>query len=616
MDRDGDGEAAADDTIRACEQPENGHLSWSDCNDNDPAQNSSAEEICDGIDNDCDGSLFEGELQDWDRDGAIACLDCNDYDITISPFVQETCDGVDNNCDNRIDEEGWFYADDDADGFGTPVKARAIAPCGSTLKGYVENSEDCDDEDSTIHPLAQEICDDAHIDEDCDGLINYRDRPAIGDCGLYGDLSYTDASASFHQESPSTIGLYATIAGDINNDGYRDILLGNNASGGDYGDEMGYIFLGPVSGSLHVEDAHTLSIDSESSDGIGRVTPLLDLNFDGYDDIAINSYIFMGPISGDIDSSDADQLIFDETFYGGLSSMSSAQIFDADKLADIAVGNSLYQDSSGERVGAVFLHHGPLSSGSTTILEGFTSSYAGTSVDGNGDINDDGHSDLLIGAPGLSFGPTGIAFLIYGPISDDMSLYDSADATMAHYSYGFGGQEGTSLSTGDTNHDGYDDVLIGAPYSDNYDYKYSKSNFNSGSVYLIEGPVSGAIDFADADARIYGDQEYSYIGMELSSSDDINDDGHADIVIGTRFVTDSDRNYIGATFGFYGPIEGTMSSSSAPIIIKGDESMSGLGASVSTGDTNNDGYSDLLIGASRFPSNNHGSAYLFLGQPN
>jgi len=73
-----------------------------DCNDLNPAVHPGALEICDGVDNDCNGVMLEGEVTDADGDGSPACLDCDDNNAAVFPGAEEVCDGVDNNCDGKL----------------------------------------------------------------------------------------------------------------------------------------------------------------------------------------------------------------------------------------------------------------------------------------------------------------------------------------------------------------------------------------------------------------------------------------------------------------------------------------------------------------------------------
>jgi len=158
-----------------------------DCSEGDAGVHPGADELCDGVDNDCDGEVDEGVLDtfflDEDEDGfggaaaVEACTapagstptatDCDDADATAYPGATEVCDGVDNNCDGALDEGlavDWF-ADADADGFGDP--GEVLASCAPPPAGYVENDADCDDDNDDIHPDATEVCD--SVDNDCDG---------------------------------------------------------------------------------------------------------------------------------------------------------------------------------------------------------------------------------------------------------------------------------------------------------------------------------------------------------------------------------------------------------------------------------------------------------------
>jgi hypothetical protein len=156
----------------------------------------------DGIDGDCAGGAdFDADGDGYDSadheqiDGSIG-LDCNDEDIAINPDAEEICDDIDNDCDTSIDGDDsdfdestlrTFYTDGDGDGFGDP--ATAVESC-SAVDGLIEQGEDCDDTDINVNPDADEVCDPADRDEDCDGAADDDDDSTLdsGKTTLYGDL--------------------------------------------------------------------------------------------------------------------------------------------------------------------------------------------------------------------------------------------------------------------------------------------------------------------------------------------------------------------------------------------------------------------------------------------
>jgi hypothetical protein len=209
-DADADGYGNLLNSTQACTAPAGYVANRYDCDDNNPNRYPGNPEVCDGIDNNCNGQVDDGVLltffRDADGDGygdfqntTLACTapagyvtnvtDCDDTRSNVHPGASEVCDFVDNDCNEQVDDGVLltFYRDADADGYGD---FQNTAQACTAPAGYVTNGTDCDDTRSNIHPGASEVCD--FVDNDCDGrvdegfplLIFYRDADADG----YGDL--------------------------------------------------------------------------------------------------------------------------------------------------------------------------------------------------------------------------------------------------------------------------------------------------------------------------------------------------------------------------------------------------------------------------------------------
>ncbi len=184
VDEDGDGFSVADD-----------------CDDTNAQIRPDASEVCDGVDQDCDGVIDDDPINgstvypDVDGDGygddaaaTTSCDagltqggDCDDGDAGVNPEASETCDGVDEDCDGAIDEDGadlgTWYPDADGDGFA-PSDATGVEACAAP-DGHTESLGDCDDSDAAVYAGAPEDQTNGR-DDDCDGAIDERGF-AVGD---------------------------------------------------------------------------------------------------------------------------------------------------------------------------------------------------------------------------------------------------------------------------------------------------------------------------------------------------------------------------------------------------------------------------------------------------
>jgi hypothetical protein len=580
--------------------------SWggTDCDDANPAINPGMIEVWyDGVDADCGG---ENDF-DADSDGFLVAehggADCNDTDANINPgMVEVWYDGIDADCGGGSDY--------DADGDG------------HESDGFT--GDDCNDGDSAISPSALEICDD-DIDQDCDGLPT--------GCGPWGDLTAADADGILRGENPGDRLAQGDPgfdgAGDFNGDGYGDIAIGalRNSDSGTYSGAA-YVVFGPLTGQLNVGSADLKVTGLSNTDYVGRgVTGAGDTNNDGYDDILIGAigddtggtdagaaFLVLGPASGSFNVNSAD-VEFAGAEAGDIAGeLAYAGDVNNDGFDDVFVG-AQYNGDGGTRSGAAYLIFGPtsvdmsLDSADVIFTGEEANDEAASSIGGGGDIDGDGFMDLLIAARGEDSGgdSAGALYVIYGDgaMSDtDLSAADAkftGEADNAQIGWGI-----SLASAGDTNGDGYADIVVGARYD-------SETARNAGGAYIIEGPVSGTASLSSADAKLLGESAGDYTGDSVHGPGDIDNDGFDDILVGSGY-SDVGNTNAGAIYLVRGPVSGTSSLSAAAgrIAATGKEDRArGRGV----GDIDNDGIPDLMLGSmlNDDAGTDAGSAYLFLG---
>ncbi|MFH1196951.1 MAG: integrin alpha [bacterium] len=391
-----------------------------------------------------------------------------------------------------------------------------------------------------------------------------------------------------------------SCAGDVNGDGYDDVIVG--AYGYNSSTGRSYIYYGGSS----MNDTVDKTLNGENTgDAFGiSVSGAGDVNGDGYDDVIVGaycyntstgrSYIYYGGSTMD-ETVDLTMTGEGADNYFGMS-VSDVDDANGDGYDDFLVG------AHGNSASKAYLFNGGPSIDNTADVifnaQALTDNF-GTSVCGCGDFNGDGYADILVGANSNDENGTdaGRAYLFWGGSTVDAipdNIFTGAAA---------GDWLGISVSTaGDMNGDGYTDIIIAASKNDT-------NGSGAGRVYLYTNSLSGT-DMPDE--FFTGEAALDYFGYSVASAGDVNGDGYDDIIIGAR-ENDAFGSDVGRAYIFLG---GTASNNEADIILTGETSIDVFGSSVSSaGDVNADGYDDVLVGAYGYDngSSNVGRAYIFLG---
>jgi hypothetical protein len=274
----------------------------------------------------------------------------------------------------------------------------------------------------------------------------------------------------------------------------------------------------------------------------------------------------------------------------GLSVNTAGDVND-DGLADFLVGDPEFG------YGHVYLLYGPVTttpaldifvvSPGTVRFDGagvFAQDEAGSDVAAAGDTDGDGIGDVLIAAEGA-----GRAYVVLGPVSGDFDL-GAADATLE-------GGASAADGAGDTNADGYADVVVGSPWD-------SWNGTESGTAYLWVGPVAGTYANTDADAILMGEGVDAGAGWDVAGVGDTDGDSRGDLLVGAPHIISS---YPGTAWLVRGPVAGTVDLATSDAALVGERDSSYAGEAVAgAGDSDGDGFDDLLVLA-------HIGIYLVLG---
>jgi len=416
-------------------------------------------------------------------------------------------------------------------------------------------------------------------------------------------------------------------AGDVNNDGFDDVIVGarnNDAGGLDAG--RAYVYSGLDGALLYTFTGEgaadwPIIVLTISVSGAG------DVNNDGFADLILGvytndagginagrAYVFFGgpgPFPIDRAAGDADMIITGEGANDALGvSVSGAGDINNDGFDDVIVGAGNHP--GGLQTGRVYVFFGgpgpfPISiaaGDADIIITGeAVNDHFGISVSGAGDVNSDGLADVIVGANGQDAAAfnAGRAYVFISGSGPFPISIAAADADFIFTGEGTRDEFGYSVSgAGDVNNDGFDDVIIGA-------YVNSAVDFRAGRAYVFSGQTG------DTMYVITGEGEHDWFGISVAGAGDINADGFDDFVVAAfqRDVLGSNgRAYV--FIGGSGPFPISVTAGDADLVHigqPGDLCWSVSGA----GDVNSDGFADVIVGAFRNDAGgiDAGQAYVY-----
>jgi hypothetical protein len=433
----------------------------------------------------------------------------------------------------------------------------------------------------------------------------------------------------------SVYGADVASQGDVNGDGYADLVVGAGTAvltGGEvyvyHGGGAGVASAVPTAAAAHIDADQANTNLGWSVAGAG------DVNGDGFSDVIVGAYaydagetnegaafVFHGGPAGIVAGGPEDaaaQLEANQANAGFGFSVAGAGDVNGDGYGDVIVGAWLY-DAGESNEGAAFVFHGSstgMADGNpgtapTQIESNQASGVLGWRVAGAGDVNGDGLADVILGAPLLGSGGTALVFhgRLIGIADGNPSTAQTVLTGVSGASFGW-----DVAGAGDVNGDGYADVIVGAD-------TYTNGQSFEGAAFVFHGDAAGIANgtAAGAATQLESNQTSANLGYSVAGAGDVNGDGFADVIVGARGY-DSGATDDGIALVFHGGAAGVADGdpAAAATYLEGDAEGIGFGGDVGgAGDVNGDGYADVIVGASGYDENgtDEGAAFVFHGGP-
>jgi hypothetical protein len=372
------------------------------------------------------------------------------------------------------------------------------------------------------------------------GVAAYRGRAYVYVGGAGGLAAVPAVTLSGPDQPNTTFGASVASAGDVNGDGYGDLIVGAAGAGGG---GSAYVYLGSATGLVSVPASTVTGPDGASGLFGSAVASAGDVNGDGYADVLVGAsgvadytgraYVYFGGAAGlatapavTLGGPDGPGAMF------GVSVAGAGDV-NGDGYGDLVVGADEVSSYTG-RV-HVYLGGAGLMSGNPaeTLTPPGASTGFGMAVAGAGDVNGDGYADVVVGAPDFE-NLAGIAYVYFGGPAGLASV-PAATLPAVPFAPDKSAYVGASVaSAGDVNGDGYADLVIGAP-----------TDAQSGGNALLyaggpSGPAPGGSNWWHSP-----DGPQAAFGQSVSSAGDVNGDGYADVIVGAWQVLDqSGRAYV------------------------------------------------------------------------